>query len=126
VCCQRTVLSLLPAGWLDRAMRTLFIGGTRFVGRAMAEAAVAAGHDITLLHRGQHASELFPDPRFIDDHPRVVSRDPIVIHAHPIVVDDDEGRRLRLAKFAATQAEKKARMSVNKDRIAANKDRMGG
>jgi 2'-hydroxyisoflavone reductase len=42
-------------------MRILFIGGTRFVGRAMAEAAVAAGHDITLLHRGQHGSELFPD-----------------------------------------------------------------
>jgi 2'-hydroxyisoflavone reductase len=42
-------------------MRILFIGGTRFVGRAMAEAAVAAGHEITLLHRGQHGSELFPD-----------------------------------------------------------------
>ncbi len=33
-------------------MRILFIGGTRFVGRAMAEAALARGHDVTLLHRG--------------------------------------------------------------------------
>jgi 2'-hydroxyisoflavone reductase len=32
-------------------MRILFIGGTRFVGRAMAEAALARGHDVTLLHR---------------------------------------------------------------------------
>src|SRR5215207_5972937 len=32
-------------------MRILIIGGTRFVGHAMAEAAFAAGHDVTLLHR---------------------------------------------------------------------------
>lgn len=34
-------------------MRVLFIGGTRFVGRAMAEAALQRGHAVTLLHRGQ-------------------------------------------------------------------------
>jgi 2'-hydroxyisoflavone reductase len=32
-------------------MRILIIGGTRFVGHAMAEAALEAGHDVTLLHR---------------------------------------------------------------------------
>ncbi len=32
-------------------MRILIIGGTRFVGYAMADAALAAGHDVTLLHR---------------------------------------------------------------------------
>jgi 2'-hydroxyisoflavone reductase len=32
-------------------MRILFIGGTRFVGRAMSEAALSRGHDVTLLHR---------------------------------------------------------------------------
>lgn len=36
------------------------IGGTRFVGRAVTEAALAAGHDVTLLHRGGQ-SEAFPD-----------------------------------------------------------------
>ena len=40
-------------------MRILVIGGTRFVGHAMAEAALASGHDVTLLHRTQ-TSEL-PD-----------------------------------------------------------------
>ena len=40
-------------------MRILVIGGTRFVGHAMAEAALASGHDVTLLHRSQ-TSEL-PD-----------------------------------------------------------------
>jgi 2'-hydroxyisoflavone reductase len=39
-------------------MRILIIGGTRFVGHAMAEAALAAGHDVTLLHR--HATDELP------------------------------------------------------------------
>jgi 2'-hydroxyisoflavone reductase len=42
-------------------MRTLFIGGTQFVGRWMVEAALAGGHDVTLLHRGRTGSELFPE-----------------------------------------------------------------
>jgi 2'-hydroxyisoflavone reductase len=33
-------------------MRILFIGGTRFVGRHLSEMAVAAGHDVTVFHRG--------------------------------------------------------------------------
>jgi len=35
----------------SRSMRILIIGGTRFVGHAMAEAALDAGHDVSLLHR---------------------------------------------------------------------------
>lgn len=49
-------------------MKLLFIGGTRFVGRAIAEAAIARGHDVTLFHRGsggagiiQGAKEIFGD-----------------------------------------------------------------
>jgi len=34
-------------------MRILFIGGTKFVGRAMAETALDRGHEVTLLHRGR-------------------------------------------------------------------------
>jgi 2'-hydroxyisoflavone reductase len=34
-------------------MRILIIGGTRFVGRHIAETALAAGHELTLLHRGR-------------------------------------------------------------------------
>lgn len=33
-------------------MRILFIGGTRFVGLAMARAALMAGHDVEVFHRG--------------------------------------------------------------------------
>ena len=41
-------------------MRILMIGGTRFVGRHMVESALAAGHEVTVFHRGQTGPELFP------------------------------------------------------------------
>ncbi len=41
-------------------MRILIIGGTVFVGRHIAEAAIAAGHDVTLFHRGRSGADLFP------------------------------------------------------------------
>ncbi|MEZ5092560.1 NAD-dependent epimerase/dehydratase family protein [Nocardioides sp.] len=44
-------------------MRLLIIGGTRFVGHAMAEAALAAGHEVTVLHR--NATEDLPDARHL-------------------------------------------------------------
>jgi 2'-hydroxyisoflavone reductase len=42
-------------------MRILMIGGTRFVGRHVVDAALAGGHDITLFHRGRTGAELFPE-----------------------------------------------------------------
>ncbi len=42
-------------------MRILVIGGTRFVGRHFVEAARAAGHTITLFHRGKTGSDVFSD-----------------------------------------------------------------
>ncbi|MFN8191352.1 MAG: NAD-dependent epimerase/dehydratase family protein [Nocardioidaceae bacterium] len=44
-------------------MRLLVIGGTRFVGRHLVEAALSAGHDVTLLHRS--ATSLFPSARHL-------------------------------------------------------------
>jgi 2'-hydroxyisoflavone reductase len=44
-------------------MRLLVIGGTRFVGRHLVEAAVAAGHDVTLVHRS--GTKLFPSARHV-------------------------------------------------------------
>ncbi|MEV8548236.1 SDR family oxidoreductase [Streptomyces glaucescens] len=37
-------------------MRLLVLGGTEFVGRAVVEAAVARGWDVTVFHRGRHAA----------------------------------------------------------------------
>lgn len=40
-------------------MKLLLIGGTRFLGRAVVDAALAAGHEVTLFNRGQSNPELY-------------------------------------------------------------------
>jgi 2'-hydroxyisoflavone reductase len=41
-------------------MRILMMGGTAFVGRHIGQAAIDAGHDVTLYHRGRTGAGLFP------------------------------------------------------------------
>src|SRR5436190_9583119 len=41
-------------------MRLLVVGGTSFNGRALVEAALDQGHDVTLFNRGRTNSDLFP------------------------------------------------------------------
>ncbi|MGD8319705.1 MAG: epimerase [Gemmatimonadota bacterium] len=41
-------------------MDMLVLGGTRFVGRHLVEAALASGHHVTLFHRGRSGRGLFP------------------------------------------------------------------
>ena len=42
-------------------MKLLVLGGTRFLGRAAVEAALARGHEVTLFNRGETNPELFPE-----------------------------------------------------------------
>ena len=42
-------------------MRLLLLGGPRFLGRAVTEAALAAGHEVTFFNRGQTHPELYPE-----------------------------------------------------------------
>jgi 2'-hydroxyisoflavone reductase len=42
-------------------LRILVLGGTKFLGRAVVETALARGHDLTLFNRGQTNADLFPD-----------------------------------------------------------------
>lgn len=46
-------------------MRILIIGGTRFLGRALSEATLERGHELTLFHRGQTNPDLFPQAEHI-------------------------------------------------------------
>lgn len=41
-------------------MKLLILGGTQFLGRHMAELALAGGHEVTLFNRGNHGADLFP------------------------------------------------------------------
>jgi 2'-hydroxyisoflavone reductase len=42
-------------------LRILVLGGTKFLGRAIAEAGLARGHELTLFNRGQTDRGLFPE-----------------------------------------------------------------
>jgi 2'-hydroxyisoflavone reductase len=42
-------------------MRLLVLGGTLFAGRAVVDAALARGHDVTLFNRGRTNPDLFPE-----------------------------------------------------------------
>lgn len=42
-------------------MNLLVLGGTRFLGPAVVEAALAAGHEVTLFNRGRTAPDMFPE-----------------------------------------------------------------
>ena len=46
-------------------MKLLILGGTRFLGRHIAEQALASGHEVTLLHRGRSGPQLFPQARHL-------------------------------------------------------------
>jgi 2'-hydroxyisoflavone reductase len=49
-------------------MRMLILGGTNYLGRHLAEYALAAGHEVTLFHRGRTGTGLLPGvPRLIGD-----------------------------------------------------------
>ncbi|GCE11147.1 NAD-dependent epimerase/dehydratase family protein [Tengunoibacter tsumagoiensis] len=41
-------------------MKFLVLGGTKFLGRHLVEAALARGHEVTLFHRGKTNPQLFP------------------------------------------------------------------
>ncbi len=42
-------------------MKLLVLGGPRFLGRAIADAALERGHELTFFNRGQTNPELYPD-----------------------------------------------------------------
>src|SRR5919199_4407371 len=46
-------------------MRLLILGGTIFLGRAVAAEALRRGHDVTLFHRGRHGADLFPEAEHV-------------------------------------------------------------
>ena len=45
--------------WEETKVRVLVLGGTRFVGRHVVEAALQRGHEVSLFNRGKTASDLF-------------------------------------------------------------------
>lgn len=46
-------------------MKLLVLGGTKFLGRAVVEVALSAGHEVTLFNRGHTAPDLFPQAEHV-------------------------------------------------------------
>src|SRR5215208_1992196 len=56
-------------------MRLLIIGGTQFVGRHIAEAAIERGHEVTIFHRGRTNTDALPEAaRILGDRDRDLGR----------------------------------------------------
>jgi nucleoside-diphosphate-sugar epimerase len=51
-------------------MRTVILGGTRFVGRAVADELLSSGHDLLIVHRGHHEPAGLPDVPHLHVHRR--------------------------------------------------------
>lgn len=56
-------------------MRTIVLGGTRFIGRAVVDELLAAGHDVLVVHRGEHEPSGLPStPHLHVDRRQLASR----------------------------------------------------
>jgi len=51
-------------------MRTIVLGGTRFIGRAVVAELLAAGHDVLIVHRGEHEPVGLPQVPHLHAHRR--------------------------------------------------------
>ncbi|MEY2512942.1 MAG: hypothetical protein QOJ89_300 [bacterium] len=51
-------------------MRTIVLGGTRFIGRAVVDELVEAGHDVLIVHRGEHEPGGLADVPHVHAHRR--------------------------------------------------------
>jgi nucleoside-diphosphate-sugar epimerase len=68
-------------------VKLLVVGGTRFVGRAIVEAALARDHEVTLFNRGTHTDVLAAVPRIIGDRNRDADLTQLRDHRWDAVVD---------------------------------------
>jgi len=80
-------------------MELLILGGTRFLGRALIELALARGHQITLFHRGKSNPNLFPEAlHLIGDRETDLS---LLAGRHWDAVIDTSAYVPRIARLAA-------------------------
>jgi nucleoside-diphosphate-sugar epimerase len=82
-------------------MRVMVLGGTRFVGAAIVEELHAAGHELLLVHRGEHEPD--PGDAVAVDHLHADRRD--LPHLHGAVADFDPEALVDTSALSAADAE---------------------
>jgi len=70
-------------------MKILIIGGTIFLGRHIAEAALIAGHEVTLFNRGKHNPGLFGErvKNIIGDREKIADLEALTTENYDAVID---------------------------------------
>ena len=82
-------------------MRALILGGTGFVGRHVGEALVAAGHSVTLLHRGRSNPGALPDVEHVlGDRTALEPKSPLMARTFDVVIDPS-GYEVAVVRAAA-------------------------
>ncbi len=105
-------------------MRLLVLGGTRFVGRHLVEAALAAGHQVTIFNRGRSNPTLFPQAeRLIGD--RHGGLDPLEGRRWDVVLDVN-GYLPRLVRASAELLARAAERCVFVSTLAVYADASPG
>jgi nucleoside-diphosphate-sugar epimerase len=51
-------------------VRTIVLGGTRFIGRAVVDELLSGGHEVLVVHRGEHEPDGLPDVEHLHVHRR--------------------------------------------------------
>ena len=86
-------------------MRVTIVGGTRFIGPAIARALLARGHGLTLVHRGVHPCELAGVEVIAADRSDPVELRAAVARSRPEVVVDTRSMTEADARSCAQAAE---------------------
>lgn len=109
-------------------MRLLVLGGTKFLGKHIVEAALAAGHEVTLFNRGKTNPELFPDAEKIQGN-RDGELDRLEGHGRWDAVIDTSGYVPRVVRASAEAVKDKtdlyifiSTISVYSDNATPNQD----
>src|SRR5688572_10847165 len=96
---------------LGDSMRLLVLGGTKFLGKHIVEAALAAGHQVTLFNRGKTNPELFPEVEKIQGN-RDGELDRLEGHGRWDAVIDTSGYVPRVVRASAEAVKDKTDLYV--------------
>jgi 2'-hydroxyisoflavone reductase len=106
-------------------MRLLIIGGTRFVGRHITQAAIERGHDVTLFHRGITNPELFVEAEHVHGDRHAGGLSMLTGRSFDAIVDPSAYAPADVEAAAGVAAERYLLISsgsVYRDPVAAGSD----
>lgn len=111
-------------------MRVLVIGGTRFIGRHIAQAALDRQHDVTLFNRGRTAPNLFAEAEHVQGDRRQGGLQALASRTFDLVIDTSayfpaDVRALEILAPTTGHYTFMSSLSVYREPVAAGTDESG-